>query len=115
MLDQATVEDQGWALGDTVGVLAKDATTPMTIVGTASFGDVEGIPGFTVIATDDATAQAMFAQPGAYDAIVVAAAEGTTPHDAGRPHRGRARLRPTSRSSPVTPTPPTSRPSSRRT
>ena len=26
VLDQATVEDEGWALGDTVGVLAKDAT-----------------------------------------------------------------------------------------
>ncbi len=79
VLDQASVEDQGWAIGDTVGVLAKDHTTQMTIVGTAGFGDVEGIPGFTVIATDDATAQAMFAQPGAYDAIVVAAAEGTSP------------------------------------
>ena len=72
ILDEATVEDEGWALGDTVGVLAKDATTPMTIVGTATFGDVKGIPGFTVIAADDATAQAMFAQPGTYDAIVVA-------------------------------------------
>jgi putative ABC transport system permease protein len=79
VLDQATVEDEGWALGDTVGVLAKDATTPMTIVGTATFGDIKGIPGFTVIATDAATAQAMFAQPGAYDAIVVAAADGTDP------------------------------------
>src|SRR3954454_21690052 len=49
VLDQATVDDQGWALGDTVGVLAKDETTPMTIVGTAGFGDVDGIPGFTVI------------------------------------------------------------------
>jgi len=77
ILDQATVEDEGWTLGDTVGVLAKDATTPMTIVGTATFGEVKGIPGFTVIATDDATAQAMFAQPGAYDAIVVAADDGT--------------------------------------
>ena len=47
-----------------VGVLAKDATTEMTIVGTATFGDVEGIPGFTVVAADDATAQALFAQPG---------------------------------------------------
>ena len=27
VLDQATVDDEGWALGDTVGVLAKDATT----------------------------------------------------------------------------------------
>ena len=78
VLDQATVEDEGWTLGDTVGVLAKDATTQMTIVGTATFGDVEGIPGFTVIATDDETAQAMFAQPGTYDAIVVAADGSTT-------------------------------------
>jgi putative ABC transport system permease protein len=78
VLDQATVEDQGWALGDTVGVLAKDSTTPMTIVGTAGFGDIKGIPGVTVIAADAATAQAMFAEPGAYDAIVVAAEEGTT-------------------------------------
>ena len=44
----------------------------MTIVGTATFGEVEGIPGFTVVAADDATAQAMFAQPGSYDSIVVA-------------------------------------------
>lgn len=72
ILDQATVEDEGWTLGDTVGVLAKDATTPMTIVGTATFGDVKGIPGFTVIATDDTTAQAMFAQPGTYDSVVIA-------------------------------------------
>ena len=79
VLDQLTLEEQGWTIGDTVGVLAKDATTPMTIVGSATFGDVKGIDGFTVIATDDATAQAMFAQPGAYDAIVVAADDSTTP------------------------------------
>ncbi len=78
VLDQATVEDQGWALGDTVGVLAKESTTSMTIVGTAGFGDIKGIPGVTVIAADASTAQAMFAEPGSYDAIVVAAEEGTT-------------------------------------
>ena len=78
VLDQATVEREGWALGDSVGVLAKDSTTPMSIVGTAGFGDVEGVPGFTVIGADDATAQAMFAQPGSYDAVVVAADEDTT-------------------------------------
>ena len=52
VLDQATVDAEGWAIGDTVGVLAKDATTDMTIVGTATFGEVEGIPGFTVVAAD---------------------------------------------------------------
>ncbi|HEY6533069.1 MAG TPA: FtsX-like permease family protein [Acidimicrobiales bacterium] len=78
VLDQATVEDQGWTVGDTVGVVAKDSTVPMTIVGTAGFGGNKGIPGFTVIAADDTTAQAMFAEPGAYDSIVVAATDGTT-------------------------------------
>ncbi len=52
----------------------------MTIVGTATFGAVEGIPGFTVVAADDATAQAMFAQPGSYDAIVVAS-DGSSTND----------------------------------
>jgi putative ABC transport system permease protein len=79
VIDQASLEDQGWALGDTVDVLAKEATTPMTIVGSTSFGGAKGFPGFTAIATDAPTAQAMFAQPRAYDAIVVAAEEGTTP------------------------------------
>lgn len=78
VIDQASFEAQGWALGDSVGVLAQDATTPMTIVGTTAFGDAKGFPGFTALATDDATAQAMFAQPGTYDSIVVAATGGTT-------------------------------------
>ena len=77
VLDEATFDAQGRALGDTVGVLAKDATTDMTIVGTATFGGVKGLPGITVLATDDATAQAMFAQTGSYDSIVVAS-DGTT-------------------------------------
>ena len=52
----------------------------MTIVGTATFGDVEGIPGFTVVAAEDTAAQAMFAQPGSYDSIVVAS-DGTSTND----------------------------------
>jgi putative ABC transport system permease protein len=78
VLDQATLAEEGWHIGDTVGVLAKDATTPMTVVGAAGFGDVDGVPGITVVAAESATAQAMFAQPGSYDSIVVAAEEGTT-------------------------------------
>src|SRR3954451_1266479 len=78
VLDKATMKAQGWSIGDTVGVLAKDATKQMKIVGSAGFGTVDGIPGFTVIAADDSTAQAMFAQPGAYDSVVVAAAKGVS-------------------------------------
>ena len=78
VLDQATVDDHGWAIGDTVGVLAKEATTDMTIVGTATFGEVEGLPGISVVAVHDVTAQAMFASPGTYDSIVVASDGSTT-------------------------------------
>ena len=80
ILDQATVDDEGWAIGDSIGVLAKEATVDMTIVGTATFGAVEGIPGFTVVAAEDTAAQAMFAQPGSYDSIVVAS-DGTATND----------------------------------
>jgi putative ABC transport system permease protein len=79
VLDLATMTDQGWTLGDRVGVLSKQPTQQMTIVGAAGFGEVDGIPGFTVIAADATTAQAMFAQPGAYDSVVVAAEAGVTP------------------------------------
>jgi putative ABC transport system permease protein len=78
VLDQATFESEGWTLGDTVGVLANDATTDMTIVGTATFGDVKGVPGITVVAAHDTTAQAMFAKPGTYDSVVVASDGGST-------------------------------------
>jgi putative ABC transport system permease protein len=79
VIDEATFDAQGRALGDTVGVLAKDATTDMTIVGTATFGGVKGLPGITVLAADDTTAQAMFAQAGSYDSIVVASDGSTSP------------------------------------
>ncbi|HVM52338.1 MAG TPA: FtsX-like permease family protein [Acidimicrobiales bacterium] len=81
VLDQRTLESQGWSIGDTVGVLGRDATVPMTIVGTVTFGELKGISGFSVIGTDPSTAQAMFAQPGTYDAVVVAAEDGTSADD----------------------------------
>ena len=94
MIDQATFDSQGRALGDHVGVLAKDATTDLTIVGTATFGGTKGLPGITVLATDDATAQAMFAQPGSYDSIVVASDGSHELRRAGRSRAGVGRVRP---------------------
>lgn len=72
VLDQATVESEGWVLGDTITVLSAREPADLTIVGTASFGATKGLPGFSLVAVDGATAQAMFAQPGAYDMVVVA-------------------------------------------
>ena len=72
VLDRATVEDERLTLGDTFVVLAKTGPVELTLVGAATFGGVDGIPGSTMIATDMATAQTMFGEPGRFDTIMVA-------------------------------------------
>ena len=79
VLDKATAEREGWTLGDTITVLAKDGPETFTLSGIATFGEVDGIPGSSLVATDAETAQRLFAEPGRFDAIVVAAEAGTTP------------------------------------
>ncbi len=79
VLDQSTVNRDGRKLGDKVTVLAKGDPTTLTLVGTATFGDADGIPGSTLVATTDATAQTLFAQPGAYDSVVIASDGTQTP------------------------------------
>jgi putative ABC transport system permease protein len=71
VIDLATSEQQGYGIGDTVTVLTQGAPRELTVVGTATYGDVDGLPGVTALATDDATAMELFAEPGAYDAVVV--------------------------------------------
>ena len=72
VVDRATVTDEGWTIGDTFTVLAKTGPVELTLVGEATFGEIEGIPGSTMIATDLSTAQELFGEPGAFDSIVVA-------------------------------------------
>ena len=52
VVDRATVTDEGWTIGDTFTVLAKTGPVELTLVGEATFGEIEGIPGSTMIATD---------------------------------------------------------------
>ncbi len=72
VVDRATVTDEGWTIGDTFTVLAKTGPVELTLVGEATFGEIEGIPGSTMIATDLGTAQELFGEPGYFDSIVVA-------------------------------------------
>ncbi|MEA2932263.1 MAG: putative transport system permease protein, partial [Actinomycetota bacterium] len=72
VIDQSTFDSQHRRLGDTLTVLGKGAPRALTLVGTAKFGDVGGLPGVTLISTTDVTAQELFAEPGAYDSVVVA-------------------------------------------
>jgi putative ABC transport system permease protein len=73
VLDNGTFEREGWRFGDTFQVLSSVGPHSLTLVGTASFGAIDGLPGSTLIATNDDTAQALFAEPGRYDNVVVAA------------------------------------------
>jgi putative ABC transport system permease protein len=83
VMDVATARDQGWQLGDRFTVLTLAGPAELTLVGTAGYGDVDGLPGSTLVATDDATAQALFGEPGRYDVVVVAADGGVRAADLG--------------------------------
>ena len=72
VVDRATVTDEGWTIGDTFTVLAKTGPLELTLVGEATFGEIDGIPGSTMIATALGTAQELFGEPGSFDTIVVA-------------------------------------------
>lgn len=79
VLDVATARREGWKQGDQFAVLDKSGRTELTLVGTATLGEIEGLPGSSVVATTDATAQRLFGEPGRYDSIVVAGTDGTDP------------------------------------
>ena len=79
VVDRRSAEDRGWALGDEVRVMAATGPEALELVGMATYGDVDGLAGATMIATDAATAQALFGEPGRWDAVLVAAEEGIEP------------------------------------
>ncbi|MGH2684294.1 MAG: ABC transporter permease, partial [Actinomycetota bacterium] len=81
VLDKGTADEEGWTIGDRFTVLTKEGPHELTLVGTATYGDIDGIPGSTLVATTDATAQALFAEPGRYDVALVAAADDITAAD----------------------------------
>jgi putative ABC transport system permease protein len=78
VVDKRTADREHWALGAPVAVLTKAGPATVTVVGTARYGKADGRPGASTLAADDATAQRLFAQPGKYDTVLVAAAPGMT-------------------------------------
>jgi putative ABC transport system permease protein len=81
VIDANTADDQGWQLGDTVRVLTRAGPVELVVVGTSTYGDLGGVPGSSLVATTDASAQRLFAEPGRYDRVVVAGATGVAPAD----------------------------------
>jgi putative ABC transport system permease protein len=75
VLDRKTAEDNGWSLGDEFSVIAKGEPTSFTLVGTAMYGELSGMPGSTLVAVDDPTAQRLFAESGYYDTVLASATD----------------------------------------
>ena len=79
VIDVNTAKDQNWTLGDSIRVLTKAGPTDLTVVGTAKYGTLGGVPGSSLVATSDDTAQRLFAAPGRFDSVLVAGPAGVTP------------------------------------
>jgi putative ABC transport system permease protein len=79
VIDANTAGDEGFAVGDTVGVAAFGPVERYEIAGIAKYGSVDSLGGATIAVFDLATAQKLFQKEGQLDAISVAARAGTSP------------------------------------
>jgi len=77
VLDAATAENHGLALGDTVEIQA-DTSATLRVVGIAGFGDADGLPDTTVAMTGLATAQRLLGLGDGVSQISVVADDDTS-------------------------------------
>jgi putative ABC transport system permease protein len=79
VIDKNTADDNGYRVGDTIGVSAQGPARDFEISGIAKFGDVESLGGATIAVFDVATAQKLLGKEGQYDSIFIAAGPGVSP------------------------------------
>jgi putative ABC transport system permease protein len=79
VIDAATAEDEGYAVGDTIGVIARGPVAQFTISGLAEFAGQESLGGATFAIFTLPRAQELFDKEGMLDGISVAAVEGVSP------------------------------------
>ncbi|MBM3718142.1 MAG: ABC transporter permease [Actinobacteria bacterium] len=70
-LDEASAQNGGYVVGDTVKVVAQAGSRDFTLVGIASYGDVRSPGGATFALFDADTAAEFLGKPGFIDAILV--------------------------------------------
>ena len=70
-LDEASAENGGYKVGDTVKVTAQAGTRSFTLAGIASYGDVRSPGGATFALFDVETAAEFLGRPGYVDAVLV--------------------------------------------
>ncbi len=78
VVDKATADKEGFAVGDQVTVLTATGARQFTVSGITRFGKVDSPLGATLAVFDTATAQQVLGLSGKYTDIAVAAAPGTS-------------------------------------
>ncbi|HUZ80844.1 MAG TPA: FtsX-like permease family protein, partial [Gaiellaceae bacterium] len=78
-IDKATADKEHFAVGNTIGAVARGPVQQYRITGIVKLGNVSSIGGATMAIFDLPTAQAIFAKAGKLDAIDVAARQGVSP------------------------------------
>ncbi len=79
VIDAATASDEGYSVGDQIGVVARGPLETFTISGLAQFAGQESLGGATFAVFSLSEAQRLFDKVGELDAISAAATEGVTP------------------------------------
>jgi len=79
VIDKGTAEDNGYRIGDRIGVAAQGPVRQFRVTGIARYGTVNSIGGATIAVFDVPTAQVLLRKHGQYDAIFVAARDGVSP------------------------------------
>jgi putative ABC transport system permease protein len=79
VVDAGTAEAEGYAVGDSVRISALGRAADYRVTGIATYGDVDSLGGATLAIFDVPTAQAVLGKQGRFDAISIAAKEGTSP------------------------------------
>ena len=78
VMDQHTVQDQHFAVGDQVKVVTRDGVDTETLVGVVRFGDSASLAGAVLVAFDTPTAQHLLDVPGAFNTIAISAQKGVS-------------------------------------
>ena len=78
VIDEGTAKDNGYGVGDKIGVAANGPSRQFTITGVAKYGKENSIGGATFAVFDVRTAQALLGKRGQYDAVFVAARKGVS-------------------------------------
>ncbi|MET0824508.1 MAG: ABC transporter permease, partial [Solirubrobacterales bacterium] len=79
VIDKASAEDEGFAVGDKVTIAGRAATDEYTLSGIATLGDVDSFGGATIAVLTLPEAQRLTGKEGEFDQISVAAEDGVSP------------------------------------